>query len=505
MQPPSPIDIFDFDTPLNVGRRVDVLICGGGISGLSLAAWLREGGVDAVVLDRNPQPGGVIATIHQDGFIFERGPNTVLDKYDSFNALIQLAGLEDEIIRVPLATQQRHVWLGGRLNEVPTGPLAFLRTPLLTARDKLALFREAFVPPVQEDETIANFVRRRLGPAWLRNLITPMVSGIWAGDPERMSIAHSFPIMKELERDGGSLLRGALRRMRRVAAQRKAAGLPRRKKNLVSFRDGLQRLPIVLAERLGERYQPASTILGITPEEGGGFSVQSRHDGTEQTWHARELVIAAEADQAAAWLQGFDEETAIALRSFPYNRLAVVALGIDASDATLPPGFGFLAPRNERLRILGAIVNSNFLPGRAPAGCAAMTIFIGGDLDPAAADLSEAELIEVVRHDLGLAMNWRGPVRSAYVERWPRGIPQYDMLHHDRLRWIEAAEARWPGLNLVGNWRGGVSIGDRVETTRGLAATIIQRLADRPAPEAAETDIWDTNPALGVPGNDEES
>jgi len=452
-------------------RRVDMLICGGGISGLSLAAWLRRGGREVAVLDKNARPGGVIGTVRRDGFIFERGPNTILDKYESFEALIAWAGLESEIIRVPLRTQKRHVWLGGRLHEVPTSPLAFLKSPLLPRADKLALLKEPFVPPVQGDETVAAFVRRRLGAAWLRNLVTPMVSGIWAGDPERMSIAHSFPIMKKMERAGGSLVWGAFKHMRKMARERRAGGGARRRvKNLVSFRDGLDRLPAALAEKLGGRYQSATRILEIEPNEGGGgFRVHAECGGEAQFWIARELVIAAEADQAARWLEGFDLDLALTLRSFPYNRLAVVALGLKANEARLPEGFGFLAPRGEGVRMLGAIVNSNFLPGRAPAGCAALTIFIGGDLDPEAAELSDEQLTETVRRDLKTTIGWSGPIQGLWIERWPRAIPQYDMGHAARLTAIETAERRWPGLHLVGNWRGGVSIGDRVETTRALA------------------------------------
>lgn len=469
-------------------RRVDVLVCGGGISGLSLAAWLAREGADVTVLDKNTQPGGVIGTIHQDGFIFERGPNTILDKYESFDELLGLGGLEEEVIRVPLRTQQRHVWLGGRLNLVPTSPMAFLKSPLLPAADKLALFREPLVAPVEADETVAEFVRRRLGAGWLRNLVTPMVSGIWAGDPARMSIEHSFPVMKQMEREGGSLLRGALRRMGQKRRAIKAGAARRREKNLVSFRDGLQRLPMALAERLGERYQAATRIVSIEwVGAGEGFRVRAEHGGREQLWLARELVVAAEADHAARWLEPFDGEIAATLRSFPYNKLAVVALGLDAREAALPEGFGFLAPRGEGLRILGAIVNSNFLPGRAPEGCAALTIFIGGDLDPEAAELSEAALIELVRADLGRAAAWRGQPRSVYVEKWPRAIPQYDMAHGERLRKIEAAEARWPGLRLMGNWRGGVAIGDRVEYTRKLAGAILARLAEWREAGAPET------------------
>jgi oxygen-dependent protoporphyrinogen oxidase len=258
--------------------------------------------------------------------------------------------------------------------------------------------------------------------------------------------------------------------MRKTAKQRRAGGGGRRRvKNLVSFRDGLDRLPAALAEKLGSRYQSATRILEIEPNEGGGFRVHAECGGETQLWFARELVIAAEADQAARWLEAFDLDLALTLRSFPYNRLAVVALGLKSNEARLPEGFGFLAPRGEGVRMLGAIVNSNFLPGRAPAGCAALTIFIGGDLDPEAADLSDGELTETVRRDLKTTAHWSGPIQSMLIERWPRAIPQYDMGHGARLTAIETAERRWRGLHLVGNWRGGVSIGDRVETTRALA------------------------------------
>lgn len=481
----------------NTAQTVDVLICGGGISGLSLAAWLVRGGADVAVLDKNSKPGGVIGTIHQDGFIFERGPNTVLDKHASFNELIDWAGLEPEIIRARLAAQKRYVWLRGALREVPTNPLSFLASPLLPPRGKLALFAEPFVRCNPDDETVADFVRRRLGPSWLRNLIVPMVSGVWAGDPEKISTQYSFPVMKEMERDGGSLIVGAARRMFQKAKERKKrklvvppsggidalpgcvppeggrANFARIKKSLVSFRDGLDALPARLAEKLGDRYHGSTRIERIADAPGDGFSVLAGG----RTWRARHLVIAAEADQAAEWLEPLDGEVAAVLRHFPYNRLVAMGLGIDATEARLPGGFGFLVPRGEGLRILGAIVNSNFLPGRAPQGCAAMTIFIGGDLDAAATDLNDDEIMGLVRRDLRRAVGWQGQPKSVYMERWRRAIPQYTMRHGERLRQIEAAEARRPGLHLVGNWRGGVAIADRIEYTCRLSRALLERPA----------------------------
>jgi oxygen-dependent protoporphyrinogen oxidase len=459
-------------------HHADVLICGGGISGLSLAAWLDAAGVSATVLDKNASPGGVIQTLEIEGFRFERGPNTLLDKHESMDGLLAWAGLEAEAVRIPLKSQKRHVWLRGRLHEVPTGPGAFLASPLLPIGAKLGLLREPFVKCKPEDESVADFVRRRLGEAWVRNLITPMVSGIWAGDPERLSIEHAFPIMKQMERDGGSLTRGAMRHMKRKKAEREAAGKPKRVKNLLSFKGGLETLPLGLAKRLGSRYRPSTTIEAIAPLEGGGFAVETRRGGEIERWTTWELAIAAEAAEAARWTRGMDSELAAVLDSFPYNRLVVASLGIERAGVDLPEGFGFLAPRGEALRMLGAILLSNFMPERAPKGCAAMSIFIGGELDPAAFELDDDEIYGLIRRDLRTAVGWKGEPKALHIERWPRAIPQYDMRHGARLRQIGEAEARWPGLSLMGNWRGGVSVPDRVEATMGVSKIIVNRVRD---------------------------
>jgi oxygen-dependent protoporphyrinogen oxidase len=439
-------------------------------------------GREACVLDKNADPGGVIGSFEIDGFTFERGPNTVLDKYDSMDRLVAWAGLAGQAVRAPLASQKRWVWFNGALREAPMGLGRFLATPLLPWTAKLALLREPFVGRGPADESIADFIRRRLGEPWLDNLITPMVSGIWAGNPEQLSVRWAFPIMKAMEQEGGSLIFGAVRHMRRKAAERRAAGLPpKRPKTLLSFRGGLAALPRALAERLGERYHAATRIEAIAPpsdQTQGFWRVRARRQGAAEPeqWLARRLVIAAEGPEAAAWLRPMDPELGGLLESFPYNRLVVVALGIERAGAPgLPEGFGFLVPRGQGLRILGAIVLSNIFPDRAPAGCAAMSVIAGGELDPAAFDLVDDEIEGLVRRDLRRAIGWDGRARVLRVERWPVAIPQYDMRHGARMRQAEDAEARWPGLALAGNWRGGVSVPDRVEAMSKLAQEIAKK------------------------------
>ncbi len=465
------------------GRRVDVLILGGGITGLSLAAWLRAREIDCHVIDKAELPGGVIRGLRKDGFLFELGPNTLLDKGPALAELIDWAGVTDQMIKLPMREQKRHVWLRGRLHEVPTGPLSFLTSPLLPLGAKLAILREPFIAARDEEESVADFVERRLGRAWLRNLITPVVSGLWAGDPARLSSAHAFPVMKQMERDAGSLIRGSLRHMRKARRQRRqaaATGTPRRQgKNLVSFREGLATLPEALARRLGDRYHNRTLVERIEPSEAsGGYQVETRQGDAREVWTARHVAVTTDAPAAARLLGDFDSEAAAVLRGFPTNKLVTVSLGLNAGEARLPEGFGYLVPRDEGVRMLGAIIPSNFLPGRAPEGCAALSIFIGGDLDPAAADLGDDEIVGLVRRDLRKVLGWDGEARALHVEHWPQAIPQYDMRHGERQRQLEAAERRHRGLHLIGNWRGGVSIPDRVQWTQQLSERIAQSLIE---------------------------
>lgn len=445
-------------------RRAGALILGGGISGLALAAFLRRDGVDAVVLERSERPGGAIGSLEHEGFVFERGPNTVLDKYASLDELIEWAGLNEAAVRVPMRSQARHVWLKGALHPAPTGPGTFMRSPLLSFKSKLALMREPFVRAEPGDETVAAFVTRRLGREWLENLITPVVTGIWAGDPERLSIAHAFPVMKEMERDGGSILRGAMKQKLRARKE------GRRKKRLVSFVGGLQRLPRAIALKLGEAYQGRAEALTVSAAPGGEWAVRVLRPNGEEIWKTPRLVVAAEGHQSAEWLRPHNAELATALDAVRYNQLAIVSLGIDAAGAALPPGFGFLAPRRQGLNILGCITNSNFIPSSAPPRCATMAVFTGGDLEPGVLDLEDQKIVEVVIRDLRKALKWDGRVKAMHIQRWPRGIPQYDMNQGAREALFERAEADRPGLYLAGNWRGGVAVGERVERMKELAA-----------------------------------
>ncbi len=453
------------DSDVKSNGRVDVLVCGGGISGLTTALWLRKQQVDVHVLEKKARPGGVIHTERHGDFMFETGPSTILNRYPALDELVGIIGLGQSCLRVPVHTLARHIWYRGRLHKVPTGPLALLNSKLLPRSAKLGMVREPFVKPSGEPESVAQFVRRRLGEAWLNNLITPMISGIWAGNPEQLSVEYALPTLKTLENDHGSLIRGMIRTMKQKRRNPEGGT-----SQMISFREGTEVLPQRLAEKLGQRFHASTTVNQIRPLKDGGFEVDVTASDGRTIWTAERVVLAADAMATARWVSGFDPGLSAALRNMPYNRLAIVSLGVRKRDIEhLPDGFGFLCVRDQGLRILGAVIASNFFAGRAPDDACALTVFAGGELDPAVMDLDDGQLIGAVKRDLARVLGWNGKEQCRIIRRWEHGIPQYDMRHRDRLEQFSMAEARHPGLNLSGNWRKGTSVADCIENSRLLA------------------------------------
>lgn len=412
-------------------------------------------------------------SVSQDGFLFERGPNTVLDRNPSLDRLLDLVGLPPESVRrVPLAGQDRYVFSDGRLHAVPSGPLAFLRSELLSGRARLRTLAEPFAGRVVEDEPLAAMVRRRIGAGAYDALFLPMVQGIWAGDPERMSAEHSFPLLKSLEREHGGWLRGMIARGREARRERRRTGEPRRGASMIAFDGGMRSLAEAIARRLGDGFRPGFRVASVAPRAGGGWLARGEEGGRPAEFNGDHLVLATSLAELSELARPLEPELAGRLRAIRTAPMVVVGLGVERDSARIPPGFGFLARRGHGLRVLGAIFNSNFMPGRAPEGCFAMTVMLGGELDPDAFSLDDEAILATLRADLGRAIAWDGRVRVARIERWPAAIPQYGLDHGEVLAATAAVENRRQGLHFLGNWRGGTSIPDRIERSRELAERI---------------------------------
>jgi oxygen-dependent protoporphyrinogen oxidase len=430
------------------------------------------------VLEAGPRPGGVIATQVQEGFLFERGPNSALDTTPLIGALLDDLGLGAELRWASEVSNRRYVVRRGVLTALPMSPAAFFSTPLFSASAKLALLREVFVPrsAPELDESIAAFVRRRLGTEFLDYAIDPFVAGVYAGDPEQISVSAAFPKLHALEQRWGSLIRGQIfgaaeRKRQKAAAKNTAKSL--------SFAGGMQVVTDALAAAVGEVFT-GTCVTRIERDAAGLFTVQALQGGRAVAWRARAVVLAIPADAAAALVREHASDAAAALDAIPYAPVATVASGYAAADITHPlDGFGCLVPRKEGRRVLGVLFSSSMFDNRAVAGQALLTTFIGGQRQPELPRLDEGEIAAIAHEEHVALLGARRAPLLQQVTRWPRAIPQYTLGHLDRVRRAEAAQQALPGLSFSANWKGGVAVGDCIRNGHLSAEAVAAYLQRR--------------------------
>jgi oxygen-dependent protoporphyrinogen oxidase len=442
-------------------ETLDALIVGAGISGLTTAFRLARSGWRVAVVEAAGRVGGAMETWTDGPWRFELGPNTVVENHETVGRLIRDAGLEGEKIVAAPAAKRRYLYKDGRLVTLPSGPGSFLATSLFPPAAKLRLLKEPWIrrPPEGTEESIAAFVRRRLGQPFLDYAVGPFVSGVYAGDPERLSVRWAVPRIWSLEHEHGSLLRGAFARRRGPAP----GG------TMITFRDGLEALPRKLAAEIGD-VRTGVAVQRIV-RTAGGYRAETSVGPIE----AKRIVLAVPADVAARLL---DEATAGASRLFeqvPYAAVAILALGWRRADVGHPlAGFGFLSPRKEGLRTLGCLFPSELFPGRAPEDHVALAAFAGGRTDPEIVTWDEDRIAATLTGELRGPLSLRGEPAFRLVRRWPRAIPQYEVGHGrfvDRAREIEQA---LPGLHIGGNFLAGVSVPNCIQNGTELAERMVQ-------------------------------
>ena len=444
---------------------------GAGISGLTVAHGLKRRSRSCEILDAGAVAGGVIGSRHRDGFLYEVGPNSTLDTTPLIDALLRDLGIADDRIDANAIASTRYVVRRGEPVALPGSPGAFLTTPAFTLAAKLRLLGEPFIAatPAGVDESIAAFVRRRLGTEMLDYAIDPFVAGIYAGDPERISVAAAFPRLLELEQRYGSLIKGQILGAR---ARRKNNEVAKNTARSFSFRNGMQTLTDALAKALAP-IEHCTSVLRIGRDNDGGFTIEGRHGDKPIARRARSVVLAVPAQAAATMTQEIAPGAAMALSGIEYAPIAIVANAYRRSDvAHSLAGFGVLVPKKEHRTILGCLFSSSMFDGRAPEGAVLLTAFCGGRRSPEVAAAADDNVAAAVRAELDVLLGARGQPLWQEVIRWPRAIPQYDLGHLERLRRIDAAETAVPGLFFCANYRGGVAVGDRIKYGHAMAERV---------------------------------
>jgi oxygen-dependent protoporphyrinogen oxidase len=455
-----------------------VAVVGAGIAGLAAAHRLKRQGARVVVYECSGRTGGSILTETRDGYTAELGPTSLATPAPEVRALFAELGLEPRLVHSSPEARHRYVVRRGKLLPLPMSPPELLTTRLLSNSAKLAVFGEPLVDAGESpvEESVATFIRRRFNQEVLDYVANPFVAGVFAGDPEQLSMRHALPRLHGLEQSHGSVVKAMIQ----MARARKSGDEAPAGAGLVSFVGGLQELTDALARELGPavRLRSAVNQLRRGPK---GWTVGVAYQTAELYDAVMYAAPAHVADEVDASFEGAERLKTLA--SIPHPPVGVLALGFRREHVSHAlDGFGFLVPEVERRNVLGVIFSSTVFPGRAPDGHVLLTAFVGGVRNP---DLANADLNTItarVLDDLRSLLGVRGEPAFRAFQLWSKAIPQYN-LSHGRFREImDDVERRNPGLLLTGSFRDGVALGEVIAAAEQAATRVAAYLGvDQPA------------------------
>lgn len=459
-----------------------IAIVGGGISGLATAyaiehvAASRGLKVETIVLEKNRRPGGKVQSIHEEGYLCEWGPNGFLDNKPMTLELCDRLGIRGQLARSNDNARKRFIYSESELHRLPENGPSFLRSNLLSWGGKFRLAKEFFIPKreADSDETLAEFGRRRLGPEALDKLIAPMVSGIFAGDPETMSLKSCFPRIYELEQTYGGLLRAMIKLARQKKAEVKAgkqvASAAGPGGVLTSFVGGIQELTDATSAAISGEVRIGATVAALA-KKSEGFEI-TLEDG--EKLDAEIVVTAVPAYALAEMVEEMSIVMSDVLKAIPYAPMNIVCFGYERDKIKHDlDGFGYLIPRQEGCSILGSLWDSSIFPQRAPEGHVLLRSMMGGATNAAAIDLSDRHVQDYVMADLRDIMGIDQTPDFVRIFRHHHAIPQYTRGHGQRLLAVEEGARKIPGLFVTGNAFFGIGLNDCVNASNSTAEHVI--------------------------------
>ncbi|MGF1671524.1 MAG: protoporphyrinogen oxidase [Balneolaceae bacterium] len=438
-------------------------IIGAGLTGLSAAFQLQIYGAEVSLFEKRSDPGGSIKSVKNNDWLVEYGPNSILLKDVTVLNFLKDLDLGDKLIEADPDAAKRYILKNGTLTATPSGLGNAFTTSLFSISSKLRVLGEPFVSKSNNpDETVAGFVQRRIGKEILDYAINPLVAGIFAGNPEKLSMRYAFPQMYEMEQEYGSLIAGSL------AGFRKRKNIGRIKRRLISFPDGIQSLPRKIANSLtNTHFNHLVKAISRNRDQWFIHTTLGKYGPFDEiilnvpAYKMKEIIMPSESVN-----MGFFEEIA-------YPPVSIAALGFNKSNVEHPlDGFGFLVPELENRDILGTLFNSSLFPGRAPSGHVLLTTFVGGMRQPELAQLESELLFSLVQDELSDILGVKGdPVFREHIF-WPQAIPQYHPGYDTILEKINDLENKLPGIHFAGNFRGGISVPDCIKNGLKLADTV---------------------------------
>ncbi|HVO74645.1 MAG TPA: protoporphyrinogen oxidase [Ignavibacteriaceae bacterium] len=455
----------------------NIVILGAGISGLTTAYLLSKKGFDVTLLEKKNEIGGSIETSSEKGFLFDRGPNSGLETTPVISRLVDELNLKDEFVYANKTSNKRYILRKNELHPLPMNPALFLKTQLFSTKAKLRLMAEPFIGRSNDgyNQSIAEFVTRRLGKEFLDYAINPFVAGVYAGNPEDLSVKSAFPKLYELEEKYGGLILGTVRSMKE---RKKRPEKSKQSAKMFSFKSGMNVLPRTLSNYLADRIMLYSEAVAVEKDT-SGYKLTFNQAGKARTLSTDIIISTIPAYAASQLFRKMDEKLASHLNDIYYPPVLVLCLGYNRSDVgRVLDGFGYLIPSKERKSYLGAIWSSVIFPNRAPEDKASFTLFIGGARDPEVGSIDKETLIKKVRSEFESLMIINSePVYVSY-KYWNKAIPQYNLGYIEHEKYFDKFEKINPGIILSGNYRGGISIGDCVKSAEAVTNKVMFNLSD---------------------------
>jgi len=441
----------------------NIVVLGAGISGLASAYWLKKEGYNVTVIEKNDQPGGAMITEQSEGYLVDYGPNSGLETTPLIKQLADEVGIGDEMIYANDIAKNRFILKNNQLYALPMGALPFLKTKLFSAKGKLRLLKEPFIGKSDDGyyQSIAEFVSRRLGQEFLDYAIDPFVSGVFAGDPSKLSVKSAFPKLYRLEELYGGLFKGMFKGAKERKKLKAEGKESKQNAKMFSFVNGMQSYPRAIAKNLNGSVNLSSEIVSVV-KENNTYKVTYKQNGEFISINADAVLSTIPSHKASSVFSSIDNELANKMNHIYYPTVLLLYLGFNKSDIKRNlDGFGFLIPSKEKKNFLGAIWSSTIFSNRADDDKASFTLFVGGAKTPKLFEENDEEFVgNRAIQEFKDIMGIEEEPQFIRKKLWDKAIPQYNLGHVEFDNYWDKFEKENPGLFLGGNYRGGISVGD---------------------------------------------
>ena len=452
-------------------KKVDVIIIGAGLTGLTVAFYLQKAGKKVLLLEKSDRTGGVIHTINENGFVYETGPNTGVIGTPE---IVQLFDDLKDDIKLEIANAKakyRWIWKSGKWNALPSGPISAIATPLFSLKDKFRILAEPFREPGNNpDESVADLVLRRMGKSYLDYAVDPFISGVYAGDPHKLITKHALPKLYNLEQNYGSFIKGAAKKKKEPKTEIEK----RVSREVFSVYGGLKNLTDALTSKIGQDHIVLNASeTEINPHE-DAYRVKFVTNNETQEIITRKVITTIDADHLPSLLPFLPVNEMKQITNLNYAKVVQFIAAYKNWNGKELKAFGGLVPSKEKRDVLGILFTSSLFENRAPKGGAILSVFMGGINKPEIIEMTDDEIKKIALKEIKETLKTEQQADLMKIFRYQKAIPQYELSSGKRFESIEKIETQYPGLILAGNIRDGIGMADRVKQAKQIADKLIK-------------------------------